>query len=66
MFRLRQLCGALRFKLLLNTAAAADQGVSVQQIARTATMATVGDNSASLAKFDLPDRQIGILVQINP
>lgn len=49
-----------------DSAAAADQGVSVQQIARTATMATVGDNSASLAKFDLPDRQIGILVQINP
>ncbi len=49
-----------------DSAAAADQGVSVQQIARTATMATVGDNSASLAKFDLPDRQIGILVQIDP
>ncbi len=49
-----------------DTAAAADQGVSVQQIARTATMATVGDNSANLAKFDLPDRQIGILVQIDP
>jgi HAE1 family hydrophobic/amphiphilic exporter-1 len=49
-----------------DTAAAADQGVSVQQIARTATMATVGDNSANLAKFDLADRQIGILVQIDP
>jgi len=45
---------------------AADHGVSVQQIARTATMATVGDADFNLAKFDLPDRQINIRVQIDP
>ncbi len=47
-------------------AKASDHGVSVQQIARTATMATVGDVDFMLAKFDLPDRQINIRVQIDP
>ncbi|MEB3211564.1 MAG: efflux RND transporter permease subunit, partial [Leptolyngbyaceae bacterium] len=37
---------------------AADLGVSVQAIARTASLATLGDIEANLAKFDLPDRQI--------
>lgn len=45
---------------------AADQGVSVSAIARTASLATLGDNDANLAKFDLPDRQIPIRVQIDP
>ncbi|MEB3211724.1 MAG: efflux RND transporter permease subunit, partial [Leptolyngbyaceae bacterium] len=45
---------------------AADLGVSVQAIARTASLATLGDIEANLAKFDLPDRQIPIRVQINP
>jgi multidrug efflux pump subunit AcrB len=45
---------------------AADQGVSVQAIARTASLATLGDNDANLAKFDLPDRQIPIRVQLEP
>ncbi|MBX3149788.1 efflux RND transporter permease subunit [Candidatus Obscuribacterales bacterium] len=45
---------------------ASDHGISVQQIARTATMATVGDVDFNLAKFDLPDRQINIRVQIDP
>lgn len=45
---------------------AADQGVSVQTIARTANLATLGDFDANLAKFDLPDRQIPIRVQIDP
>jgi hydrophobe/amphiphile efflux-1 (HAE1) family protein len=45
---------------------AADQGVSVQAIARTASIATLGDNDANLAKFDLPDRQIPIRVQLAP
>lgn len=45
---------------------AADQGVSVQAIARTASLATIGDIDANLAKFDLPDRQIPIRVQLNP
>ncbi|MBO9997945.1 MAG: efflux RND transporter permease subunit [Cyanobacteria bacterium SID2] len=43
---------------------AADLGVSVQSIARTANLATLGDIEANLAKFDLPDRQIPIRVQI--
>ncbi|TVR07320.1 MAG: efflux RND transporter permease subunit [Phormidium sp. GEM2.Bin31] len=43
---------------------AADLGVSVQAIARTANLATLGDVEANLAKFDLPDRQIVIRVQI--
>src|SRR5919202_1148954 len=45
---------------------AADQGVSVQTIARTASLATLGDNDANLAKFNLPDRQIPIRVELNP
>jgi hydrophobe/amphiphile efflux-1 (HAE1) family protein len=45
---------------------AADQGVSVQAIARTANIATIGDIEANLAKFDLPDRQIPIRVQLDP
>ena len=43
---------------------AADQGVSVLAIARTASLATIGDIDANLAKFDLPDRQIPIRVQL--
>ena len=43
---------------------AADQGVSVQQIARTASLATIGDIDSNLAKFDLPDRQIPIHVML--
>ncbi|OKH52024.1 ABC transporter permease [Calothrix sp. HK-06] len=45
---------------------AADLGVTVQSIARTASLATIGDNEANLAKFNLPDRQIPIRVQIDP
>jgi hydrophobic/amphiphilic exporter-1 (mainly G- bacteria), HAE1 family len=45
---------------------AADQGVSVQQIAQTAKIATLGDIDANLAKFNLTDRQIPIRVQIDP
>ncbi len=45
-------------------ARAADLGVSVQAIARTASLATIGDNDSSLAKFDLSDRQIPIRVQL--
>ncbi|MEG4628865.1 efflux RND transporter permease subunit [Microcoleus sp. AR_TQ3_B6] len=45
---------------------AADQGVSVQQIARTASLATIGDIDSNLAKFDLPDRQIPIHVMLVP
>ncbi|HEY9675792.1 MAG TPA: efflux RND transporter permease subunit [Waterburya sp.] len=45
---------------------AGDQGVSVQAIARTASLATLGDNDANLAKFNLPDRQIPIRIELNP
>lgn len=47
-------------------ARAAEQGVSVQSIARTAMIATLGDIDMNLAKFDLPDRQINIRVQLDP
>lgn len=47
-------------------ARAADLGVSIQAIARTASLATLGDIESNLAKFDLPDRQIPIRVQIDP
>lgn len=45
---------------------AAQQGVSVQSIARTALIATLGDSDANLAKFNLSDRQINIRVQLDP
>ncbi len=43
---------------------AGDLGISVQSIARTARLATLGDNESNLAKFDLADRQIPIRVQL--
>lgn len=49
-----------------NPTRAADLGVTVQAIARTASLATIGDTEANLAKFNLPDRQIPIRVQIDP
>ncbi|ARV58838.1 ABC transporter permease [Nostocales cyanobacterium HT-58-2] len=49
-----------------NPQRAADLGVTVQSIARTASLATIGDNDANLAKYNLPDRQIPIRVQIDP
>ncbi|UFP96444.1 efflux RND transporter permease subunit [Gloeobacter morelensis] len=45
---------------------AAELGVSVQAIARTALIATLGDREADLAKFNLPGRQINIRVQLDP
>ena len=45
---------------------AADLGVSVGAISRTASLALIGDNESNLAKFDLADRQIPIRVQLNP
>jgi multidrug efflux pump subunit AcrB len=47
-------------------ARATDLGVSVQAIARTASLALIGDNEAFLPKFNLNDRQIPIRVQIDP
>ncbi|MEH2351043.1 MAG: efflux RND transporter permease subunit [Nostoc sp.] len=49
-----------------NPQRAADLGVTVQAIARTASLATIGDNEANLAKFNLSDRQIPIRIQIDP
>ena len=43
---------------------AADLGVSVQAIARTASLALIGDIESNLAKFNLSDRQIPIRVKI--
>lgn len=45
---------------------AADLGVSVRSIARTASLATIGDVKASQAKFNLSDRQIPIEVKLDP
>jgi hydrophobe/amphiphile efflux-1 (HAE1) family protein len=45
---------------------AADLGVTVSAIARTASLATIGDTDVNLAKYNLPDRQIPIRVQIDP
>lgn len=47
-------------------ARAAEQGISVYTIARTASVATLGDNDAALPKFSLPNRQINIRVQLDP
>ena len=45
---------------------ASDLGVSVQSIANTASLASIGNTDFNLAKFNLSDRQIPIRVQINP
>jgi len=45
---------------------AGDLGVSVNAIARTASLALIGDNESNLAKFNLADRQIPIRVQLDP
>jgi hydrophobe/amphiphile efflux-1 (HAE1) family protein len=42
----------------------ADLGVSVQAIARTASLALIGDIDSNLPKFNLSDRQIPIRVKI--
>jgi hydrophobe/amphiphile efflux-1 (HAE1) family protein len=47
-------------------ARAADLGVNVADIAKTASLATLGDIESSLAKFDLSDRQIPIRIQLAP
>lgn len=47
-------------------ARAAEQGVSIVSIARTALIGTLGDMDQNLAKYDLNDRQINIRVQLQP
>ena len=45
---------------------AAELGVSVSAISDTARLATLGEINANLAKFNLPDRQIPIRVEVDP
>ena len=45
---------------------AADLGVSVSSIARTASLATLGGSSQNLADFDVGDRLIPIRVRLTP
>ncbi|MEM9486239.1 MAG: efflux RND transporter permease subunit [Cyanobacteria bacterium P01_F01_bin.116] len=45
---------------------AADLGVSVNSIAQTASLATLGDNDSNLASFDVGDRLIPIRVRFMP
>lgn len=45
---------------------ATDLGVSVSSIARTASLATLGDAAQNLADFDAGDRQIPIRVRLAP
>ncbi|MBX9694727.1 MAG: efflux RND transporter permease subunit, partial [Cyanobacteria bacterium] len=45
---------------------AAEQAISVESIARTALIATLGDVDRNLPKFNLPERQINIRVQLDP
>ncbi|MEO0757281.1 MAG: efflux RND transporter permease subunit [Cyanobacteria bacterium J06648_16] len=47
-------------------AQAADLGVNVNDIARTASLATLGDSESNLADFDVGDRQIPIRVRLAP
>jgi hydrophobe/amphiphile efflux-1 (HAE1) family protein len=49
-----------------NIPRAGDLGVSVDAIARTASLALIGDNDSNLAKFNLSDRQIPIRVKLDP
>ncbi len=49
-----------------NRELAAESGITVQAVARTALIATIGDNDMALGKFDLPDRQLNIRVQLEP
>jgi hydrophobe/amphiphile efflux-1 (HAE1) family protein len=53
-------------QIIPDQARAADLGVTVPAIARTAALATLGDSDANLADFNLGDRQVPIRVQIDP
>lgn len=59
---------ALRPEIVIepDLARAAEQGVSIESIARTAVVATVGDTDSNTPKFDLSDRQIPISVRLAP
>ena len=49
-----------------DVAQAADLGVTVRDIASTASLATLGDAESDLAEFDVGDRQIPIRVRLAP
>jgi len=53
-------------QVIPNFERASEQGISVETIARTALIATLGDIDRNLPKFNLPERQINIRVQIDP
>ena len=65
---IRSTAAALRPEIIVvpNTERAAEQGVSVEAIARTALVATMGDSEANRPKFDVGDRQIPIVVRLDP
>ena len=48
------------------SARAAEQGVTVESIARTAMIATVGNTDQDSAKFEVSDHQIPIIVRLSP
>ena len=52
-------------RIVPNPDRAADLGVSVRDIAQTASIATIGEIEANLAKFNLPNRQIPIIIQLD-
>jgi hydrophobe/amphiphile efflux-1 (HAE1) family protein len=65
---IRSTAAALRPEIIVvpDTERAAEQGVSVETIARTALVATMGDSEANRPKFDVGDRQIAIVVRLDP
>ena len=56
---------APQIKIEPNRELTAQQGITVQSIAHTALVATLGDSDANLGKFDLPDRQLDVRVTLN-
>jgi hydrophobic/amphiphilic exporter-1 (mainly G- bacteria), HAE1 family len=68
LFNIKTSASLLRPELQIKPlyARAAELGVSVADIGNVARLATLGEINANLAKFNLPDRQIPIRVQIAP
>jgi multidrug efflux pump subunit AcrB len=64
----RSTAAALRPEIVVvpDTDRAAEQGVSVETIARTALVATMGDSEANQPKFNVGDREIPIMVRLEP
>ncbi|HEY4003531.1 MAG TPA: efflux RND transporter permease subunit, partial [Candidatus Xenobia bacterium] len=53
-------------EVIPDQALAAAQGVTTDQIANTAEIALLGDLDQNLPRFDLPDRQLSIRVELAP